>query len=131
MKTIKFLFKAVFVLFLLFSCKEKVDPEIISVNTTVTQTNNEYSKTKNLQNYATANFTIRGMSCEIGCARAIEKKLSKLDGVYKAAVNFQKEMATVKFDPNIIDEALLTSAVISGSKTPNYSVEEFKINMMP
>lgn len=123
--------RVVFILLLLFSCKENTKPEIISVNTAANHTNNEYEKIENLENYAIANFFIKGMSCEIGCARAIEKKLSKLDGMYDAAVNFQKEIATVKYDPNRIDEALLTSTVTSGSLTMNYSVEEFKMNMIP
>ena len=123
--------RVVFILLLLFSCKENAKPEIISVNTAANHTNSEYEKIENLENYAIANFSIKGMSCEIGCARAIEKKLSKLDGMYDAVINFQKEIATVKYDPNRIDEALLTSTVTSGSLTMNYSVEEFEMNMIP
>ena len=68
------------------------------------------------------------MSCEMGCAKTIEKKLSKLDGMYKAKVDFQKEMATVKYNPSIINEDLLTATVISLSQTSSYSVKEFQIN---
>lgn len=128
MKTIKLISRLVFVLLLIFCCKEKAEPKIISVKTAVSQTNNESTKTEDFQNHETASFTIKGMSCEMGCAKTIEKKLSKLDGMYKARVDFQKEMATVKYNPSIINEDLLTATVISLSQTSSYSVEEFQIN---
>lgn len=67
------------------------------------------------------------MSCEMGCARAIENKLSKLDGMSSASVNFKEEMATVKFDANKVDETLLISTVTSVSQTLSFSVENFKM----
>ncbi|MEC8247802.1 MAG: heavy metal-associated domain-containing protein [Bacteroidota bacterium] len=127
MKTLKITLQLALLLTLNLSCKEKPTPKIILVKTAASQSNNKSSKTET-NNATSARFTIKGMSCEIGCARAIEKKLYKLDGIYKADVNFQKEMATVKYDSNKIDEALLISTITSGSQTSNYSVEEFKIN---
>ena len=67
------------------------------------------------------------MSCEMGCARAIENKLSKLVGMSRASVNFIEEMATVKFDANKVDETLLISTVNSVSQTLSFSVENFKM----
>jgi Cu+-exporting ATPase len=78
-----------------------------------------------------ARFTIKGMSCEIGCARAIENELSKLDGMYKARVNFKKEMATVEFDANKINKSLLISTVSSVSQTLSFSVVDFEIDLLP
>ena len=129
MKTLKIILQLASLLTLNLGCKGKPTAKIILVETAVSEFNNKssISETKNAIN---ARFTIKGMSCEIGCARAIEKKLYKLDGMYKADVNFQKEMATVKYDSSKIDEALLTSTITSGSQTSNYSVEEFKINMI-
>lgn len=63
----------------------------------------------------------------MGCARAIENKLSKLDGMSRANVNFKEEKATVKFDANKVDETLLISTVNSVSQTSSYSVEGFKM----
>ena len=63
----------------------------------------------------------------MGCARAIENKLSSLDGISKASINFKEEMATVKFDANKIDEPLLISTVTSLSQTSSYSIEDFKM----
>ena len=127
MKTLKITLQLALLLTFNLSCKEKPTPKIILVETAASQSNNKSSKSEK-NNVTSARFTIKGMSCEIGCARAIEKKLYKLDGMYKADVNFQKEMATVKYDSNKIDEALLISTITSGSQTSNYSVEEFKIN---
>ena len=41
---------------------------------------------------------ISGMTCEIGCAKNIESKLSKKEGVTSAKVIFMDSMAKVEFD---------------------------------
>lgn len=129
MKTLKIILQLALLLTLNLGCKEKPTAKIILVETAASESNNK-SSISEAKNAINARFTIKGMSCEIGCARAIEKKLYKLDGMYKAEVNFQKEMATVKYDSSKIDESILTSTITSGSHTSNYSVEEFKINMI-
>jgi len=48
----------------------------------------------------TVSLNISGMSCEIGCAKTIQSKLSKKDGVAKAKVIFSDSIATVEFDAN-------------------------------
>jgi Cu+-exporting ATPase len=125
-KVLKLTFPLVSILVLILNCKQNKSAEIISVETANSQIHNETPQTEGL-NYVTATFTIKGMSCEMGCARAIENKLSKLDGMSKANVNFQDEMATVKFDANKINEALLVSTVTSVSQTLSFSVEDFKM----
>ena len=42
--------------------------------------------------YAKAEFGIEGMTCAMGCAKTIEKKMAKMDGVKSAKVDFEKEM---------------------------------------
>ena len=125
-KVLKLTVPLVSILVLILNCKQNKEAEIISVETANSQIHNETPQTEGL-NYVTATFTIKGMSCEMGCARAIENKLSKLDGMSKANVNFQDEMATVKFDANKINEALLVSTVTSVSQTLSFSVEGFKM----
>jgi len=44
---------------------------------------------------------ILGMSCAV-CAQRIEKKLSSLEGVETATVNFATEKAIVEYDPSLI-----------------------------
>ena len=41
---------------------------------------------------------ISGMTCEIGCAKTIESKLSKKEGVASAKVVFTDSIAEVEFD---------------------------------
>ena len=45
-------------------------------------------------------LAISGMTCEIGCAKIIQSKLSKKEGVIDAKVIFTDSMATIEFDAN-------------------------------
>lgn len=47
---------------------------------------------------------INGMTCEIGCARLIQSKLYKADGVTFAKISFEDSSGIVKFDQNRISE---------------------------
>ena len=114
------------ILVLILNCKQNKEAEIISVETANSQSHIE-TRQANVLNYATATFSIKGMSCEMGCARAIENKLSKLDGMSRASVNFKEEMATVEFDADKVDETLIISTVNSVNQTSSYSVEGFKM----
>ena len=67
------------------------------------------------------------MSCEVGCAKTIEKKLANLDGVNKAKVNFKKEIASIEFDKTKIDNALLISTVNSIGDNETYEVIKLEI----
>ena len=130
MKTLKITLQLALLLTLNLGCKEKPTPKIILVETAASQSNNKSSKIET-NNATSARFTIKGMSCEIGCARAIENELSKLDGMYKARVNFKKEMATVEFDANKIDKSLLISTVSTVSQTLSFSVVDFEMDLIP
>jgi copper chaperone CopZ len=45
-------------------------------------------------------LNISGMTCEIGCAKTIQSKLSKKEGVAAVKVIFSDSIATVEFDAN-------------------------------
>lgn len=45
-------------------------------------------------------LAISGMTCEIGCAKTIQSKLSKKEGVLNAKVVFSDSIATVNYDAN-------------------------------
>lgn len=45
-----------------------------------------------------ATFQVEGMSCAVGCAKVIEGKLAKMEGVKTATVDFDSKTATVEFD---------------------------------
>ena len=56
-------------------------------------------------------INISGMTCEIGCAKVIQSKLSKHDGVLDAKVIFKDSLATVKYDATKTNKASLISFV--------------------
>ena len=47
---------------------------------------------------------ITGMTCEIGCAKLIQSKLYKTDGVSFAEVSFEKENGKITYDANKISD---------------------------
>ena len=74
----------------------------------------------------TAIFKIDGMTCAIGCARTIQEKLSKMDGVQKATVDFDKKQATVEFDAAVLTPEKITKAVETTGDGETYKVSEMK-----
>ncbi len=55
-------------------------------------------------------FSITGMTCT-ACAKAIERSVSKIDGVKSANVNFATEKLTVEFDEGKVDLIRIKEAV--------------------
>ena len=47
---------------------------------------------------------IKGMTCEIGCARLIQSKLYKADGISYAKISFADSSGVISFDQNRISE---------------------------
>ena len=93
MKTIKIIGLA-FIGLVVMNCKNEAKPEVKTVEI-------ETEITKELDpnaTYAKAEFTIDGMTCAIGCAATIEKKISKMEGVKSATVDFDKKLAMVEYD---------------------------------
>lgn len=88
---------------LLVSCKQnsnKQEEENISADSTAVEqvSSNENNTNEVAGVMQTATFQVEGMSCAIGCAKMIEGKLSKMDGVKTAKVDFDSKTATVEFD---------------------------------
>ena len=50
----------------------------------------------------TVSLNISGMTCQIGCAKTIQSKLTKKEGVASAKVVFTDSLATVEYDANKI-----------------------------
>jgi copper chaperone CopZ len=59
--------------------------------------NKEVKKELKIEKVALA---ISGMTCEIGCAKIIQSKLSKKEGVLDAKVIFTDSVATIAFNGN-------------------------------
>jgi len=106
-------------------CKEKT-----SENVTNAASETEAPKVKKeiaTANLQTASFTIKGMTCEIGCAKTIQEELNGLDGVQTATVNFEKESATVSFDKTALTPEELTKVVEATADGKTYKVSDMKL----
>jgi copper chaperone CopZ len=75
MKTKKIIMSIAIACFLITGCKKEVKTENVSL-------------------------AISGMTCEIGCAKTIQSKLSKKEGVLNAKVVFTDSIANIEFDAN-------------------------------
>lgn len=56
-------------------------------------------------------LAISGMTCEIGCAKTIQSKLSKKEGVLAAKVIFTDSIANIAFDANSVSKKELIAFV--------------------
>jgi copper chaperone CopZ len=75
MKIQKIIFSVIIACFLITGCEKEVKKESLSL-------------------------AISGMTCEIGCAKTIQSKLSKKEGVLNAKVIFNDSIANIEFDSN-------------------------------
>lgn len=60
---------------------------------------------------ATASVNIEGMTCEIGCAKTIESKISKLEGITESKVNFEAKKGTFTYDSNKTSEEKIINTI--------------------
>lgn len=56
-------------------------------------------------------FSISGMTCEIGCAKTIQSKLSKKAGITSAKVIFKDSLGLVEYNANEISKEDITAFV--------------------
>ena len=130
MKTLNSILTLLLLICFVYSCKNKTEVITKTVEngkTEVVRVDQKQMKNANdSENFTVAKFTIKGMTCAMGCAKTIEKKLAKMDGIYNAKVDFENELATVEFDAEKIDKDALVSTVSSVSKS--YSVENLQLS---
>ncbi|WP_341215643.1 heavy metal-associated domain-containing protein [uncultured Wocania sp.] len=96
MKTFKNIIVVTLITLFTLSCKNEAKPEVKTVaveNEAITEKALDPNAT-----YAKAEFTIDGMTCEIGCAKTIEKKIAKMEGVKSATVDFDRKLAMVEYN---------------------------------
>jgi copper chaperone CopZ len=55
-------------------------------------------------------LAVRGMTCG-NCARTVQRKLSGVPGVTKAAVDLEDAAADIQYDPDLVNPAALADAV--------------------
>ena len=78
---------------LIVSCTSK-NPE----KKTVSQSEDTKVEMAN-ENLSNISFQVDGMTCEIGCAARIKKKVASMEGVALSKVNFEAKTAYISFDP--------------------------------
>lgn len=121
MKTLNNILAIAMLLLITTSCKNDTQPEIKTVeieNNTVAQ-NTDPNAT-----YAKVEFGIDGMTCAVGCAKTIEKKMAKMDGVKSAKVDFDKRLAMVEYDEAKVTPQSLEEAVAAVGDV--YKVKDMK-----
>ena len=60
------------------------------------------------------------MTCAMGCAKTIEKKLSNMDGVQNATVDFDAKIATINFDADKLATQDLVKTIESAADGKTY-----------
>ena len=107
----------------LAACKNNTKPEAKTVAVEISNKENTAKLDPNAT-YAKVEFNIKGMTCEMGCAKTIEKKLAHMEGVKSAKVDFKNELAMVEYDVAKANPTSITKTVTSVADT--YSVENMK-----
>ena len=92
-------------IFTLYSCNSGEKTERKSVVEV------EKEVVKGEENKGEAQIIIDGITCPLGCAKTIEKKLSVTDGVLSAEVNFEEKAAYVNYHPEQISEKELVEVI--------------------
>ena len=97
--------------------------------------NDEKGKTKDIKSdvlqiakMETVSLAISGMTCEIGCAKTIQSKLSKKEGVAAAVVVFTDSIATITFDSNKTSAENLSSFITGIAGGNLYTASEIRLN---
>lgn len=122
MKTAKFLLTFTLAALLFASCKK----EETKSETTATEQAAAPKKEIAAADLESASFEIEGMTCAMGCAATIEKKLAEMEGVKEAKVDFETKTATVAFDKTVHTQESLTKTVEAVADGKTYKVANFK-----
>lgn len=92
------------------SCKQNNQPQVNTVTLETTGKNVDETLNPNAT-YAKVEFSIDGMTCAMGCAKTIEKKMAKMEGVKTAKVDFDTRLAMVEYDEAKVTPKSLEEAV--------------------
>ncbi|WP_299126562.1 heavy metal-associated domain-containing protein [uncultured Winogradskyella sp.] len=123
MRVFKSLCLAVVLVLGFTSCKNETKPEVKTVAIEVDE--KDVAKTLDPNaSYAKVEFGIDGMTCAMGCAKTIEKKMAKMEGVKSAKVDFDKRLAMVEYDEAKVSPESLEETVTSVADI--YKVKDIK-----
>ena len=102
----------------LWGCQNKLVPKVIEVP--ISQESPK--KIEALGEKAYAKLSIEGMTCAIGCAVTIEKKLQRTSGIVSAKVDFETNTGWVTYDATMLNLDKISSVVKSTGAS--YSVSK-------
>ena len=102
----------------LWGCQNKLVPKVIEVP--ISQESPK--KIEALGEKAYAKLSIEGMTCAIGCAVTIEKKLQRTSGIVSAKVDFESNTGWVTYDATMLNLDGISSVVKSTGTS--YSVSK-------
>ena len=100
----------------IFSCNNDKKQSVIKKS--------ETKKEEVAASYKSIEVTIEGMTCEIGCARTIESKLSKFNGVTYSKVSFETKKGQFTFDSNKISKDDIVKKITGIAGGDIYSVSK-------
>lgn len=110
----------ILLLTLIVSCKETSKEKIEKAETKI-----ETTKTENLAvNLQSFQVDIEGMTCEIGCAKLIQSKLYKIDGVNYANIDFEHNNGIITYDSNKIKDSEIIKKIGEIAGGDLYSVSK-------
>ncbi|MEJ6792844.1 MAG: heavy metal-associated domain-containing protein [Lacinutrix sp.] len=123
MKNLKNILAIAIITVAAFSCKNEAEPEVKTVEVETIVEGKKAELDPNAT-YAKAEFKIEGMTCAMGCAKTIEKKMAEMEGVKSATVDFGRELAMVEYDEAKVTPTSLEATVTSVEDT--YKVKDMK-----
>ena len=101
MKLKNIIYSVAIACFVLVGCKSEAKKEVVKENVAL---------------------AISGMTCEIGCAKTIQSKLLKKEGVLQAKVIFNDSIANIEFDANTTSGGATISTSVGTSGGADNSV---------
>lgn len=122
MKLLNKIIPAIVLLCMLVSC-EKSPNRDKNLKEEVSKEEVESDKKEDL---AKVEVAISGMTCEIGCAKLIQSKLYKTDGVKEAKVVFVDSVGLITYDRNRVSKDDLKQVIERTAGGDLYSVVELK-----
>ena len=100
----------------LFSCNQSKSKDKSKENETTQQ--------DVAANYKSIEVEIEGMTCEIGCARLIQSKLSKVEGITYTKVDFESGKGLFTFDSNKLNKEAIAENISKIAGGDLYSVSK-------
>jgi Cu+-exporting ATPase len=102
------------IILITLACNESKKKDLIEGTKTNTQ--------EIASNFKSIEVDIEGMTCEIGCARLIQSKLSKVEGVTYTNVDFEAKKGIFTFDSNKLSKEDIVTNISKIAGGDLYSV---------